>query len=364
MKRLVAVLALLVHLIPLQSFTLPRQWIPRIQTTRHTASVDIVNRKLNEVYVGNLPPNFNVLELNALLLQKGISNQINTSVSSYGTTDCGLFGTLSFNDVHCATEAISALEGTEVGNRTVDVSLMPTVCKVIVDFDREYDMHHIRNFLMDLRKHDSVDTVGFNLKGSEFHGAFVKCWNPPLAARLLCYLSENVKTVRAWLNPHQEDTNCISMTNLDPKITQDFITSVLNELLDPNYINTVRLKHFGMGDNFHKVAYVNFVTLEGAEKAVEVLNGYNLMGRPVVVERMLKMEEKRFGMSLLNVDPEVSAECIKSLCNDAVGDSSAVLSVKMNYYQGMLYQPLLMFRVLNFFYCCRSGYFIAYSVLH
>lgn len=55
-----------------------------------------------------------------------------------------------------------------------------------------------------------------------------------------------------------------------------------------------------------------------AEKAVEILNEYKLMDRPVVANRILAFEERRHGMYLGNIDPEESIDRIKRLCMEAI----------------------------------------------
>lgn len=55
----------------------------------------------------------------------------------------------------------------------------------------------------------------------------------------------------------------------------------------------------------------------------------------MVVERVLKREEKQHGMYLADIDPAESDESIRRLCNDAVGKSDAVIHVRVNHRMGM-----------------------------
>lgn len=253
MIALVAVLVLLANLASLHSFTLSHGWIARkISRTNAVPKYDFL--KKDEVYMGDLPPSFSLSDLKTLLRQKDITNYVNVSVLSYGTSDREMYGCITFSSFEETINARYALRGVEVDGRPVDVAPMPKAFKIRVLFVDKSDVYRNRNDLLTLRMNENVAAVSFGYKNQELSGGVLRCWGPPQAARLLHHLS-----VRAWkdravqlslfVDP-QQDRYCVELKNLYPTITEASLTSVLNELLGPGQFDSVSLKESTTGIYF------------------------------------------------------------------------------------------------------------------
>lgn len=148
----------------------------------------------------------------------------------------------------------------------------------------------------------------------------------------------------------QSNSICISM-KLDPNISKESLISILDELLGPNQFVSVRMKSAScrlialdilfvycrclVSVCTENVAFVAFSTEKQADRAIEIFSGCKLMDKTVIADRVLSPEQSKFGMYLANVDPAESVESIKSLCNEAVGESDAVKHVKVIQRHGM-----------------------------
>lgn len=337
MKALVSVLVLLANLVYLHSFTLSHRWIARTITRTNAMSISKLNRKLDEVYIGELPPLFSESDLKNLLQQKHISNYINASVSSYGTSDQEMYGNITFACSRDACNAVSALKGADVDGKPTNAALMPGTARIRLRFDDRAELLLRCDELIDLRKNENVASVHLTAEKD----AYVTCWSPPQIGRVLHQLS-----VCAWKDRMQLSlvknnivNACVVLHNLDPSITQDGLTSVLNELLGPGQFDSVCVKEFrslrSRLDYRERDGYFVVPSAEKAEEIVKLLNKYSFMDRPVIAERVLAPHERRYKMFLGNVDPEESIESVKRLCADALKGEIAGLHVSRSYKNGV-----------------------------
>ena len=143
-------------------------------------------------------------------------------------------------------------------------------------------------------------------------------------------LKVDVATPRAEKIPRE---NTVFIGNLSFEATKEGVFDMVNDVMGEGKVAKVRISLDRLTQRPRGFGYIDFVDAESADRAMEVLNGLNLDGRNIRVDRPTIRDDNgprrfqrdnRHTIFLGNLSWDVTTELLEDMLNDLLGENQFV----------------------------------------
>ena len=268
------------------------------------------SQSMTQVFVGNLPLQFDEDALENIVEEHGGKN-VGLRLARDPRGSFKGFGYLDFEEKESAEALVASMRGIEVDGRILKVDIAPPRSRKVppensifignLNFEvKKEDIHDMVNEIMGSGKVSKVRFMidkytqkprGFgyidfvdaesatealgSLNGVELLGRELKVGRP---IRREDRLSGNVRG-------RSQNDNTVFLGNLSWDVTTELLEDMLNDLLGTGTFDRVRMSLDRETGRMKGFAHVDFVDEEQARRAVQELNGIELLGRSMRVDR-------------------------------------------------------------------------------